>query len=231
MEASGCFEGRVAGALGLFRLLGEPLVQAGVLDRDRQLGGQCAHEGLLVLAQLPAALRIDGEQADQLLARAQRHAESAFDPELLERVADRRQASVVPVGNLDQAACASGAQCQLEQALPDADMWAGQTALGRSLEPLALLDEVDGGTLGAEQLTDAIDGRVERVGQRELGDRLAYDRQQGAGPLELLGQLAAPLARAQGMRCPDGEGCEIRQHRRVGRLGEDDLQRSERRLA
>ena len=43
-------------------------------------------------------------------------------------------------------------------------MWAGQTALGRSLEPLALLDEVDGGTLGAEQLADAVDGRVERVG-------------------------------------------------------------------
>ena len=46
------------------------LVQAGVLDGDRQLGGQRAQQRFLVLTELPAALRIDGEQSDQLVACA-----------------------------------------------------------------------------------------------------------------------------------------------------------------
>ena len=123
------------------------------------------------------------------------------------------------------------AESQLEQALADPHVWAGEPPLGRGLEPLALLDQVDRHALGVEQLAHAVDGRVEGVRQRELGDRLADDRQQSASPLELLGQLAPPLARAQGMGRPHREGGEIREHQRVGRLAEDELERTELRLA
>jgi hypothetical protein len=207
------------------------LVQAGVLDGDRELGGQGMQKRLLVLAQPPAALGIDGQQSDQLLACAQRHAERALDAQLLERVADGRKPWVGSIGDVDQPSRPARAESQLEQALADPHVRAGEPALGRGLEPLALLDQVNGHAVGIEQLADAVDGRVERVGQRELGDRLADDRQEGARSLELLGQLAAPLARAQGVRRPHSEGGEIREHEWIGRLVEDELERAEGRLA
>ena len=59
-----------------------------------------------------------------------------------------------------------------------------------------LLDEVDGEAFDGQKIAHALGGGVERVGERELGDGLANDREQRAAAVELGGERAAPLAGA-----------------------------------
>src|SRR5439155_11382266 len=63
----------------------DPLVEPGVLDRDGELGDEGAKKGILALGQRAAALRVDGEEPDQLLAGAQQDADGGLDPDLLDR--------------------------------------------------------------------------------------------------------------------------------------------------
>ena len=155
-------------------------------------------------------------------------------PELLEHVEHAAQARVARrVRDAEQAAAARRPEQQLEQALRDARVRAGQLALGRRLEPPGLGGEVDGEPLRAEQAGDVLDRGVERVRERELRDRLADDRQQRARALELDRERLPPLAGAQRVGGADGEGAEPVEQRiaRVRLVGEQQLQRALRRLA
>ena len=78
-----------------------------------------------------------------------------------------------------------------------------------------------------------LDRRVERVGERELRDRLADDRQQRARALELDRERLPPFAGAQRVGGADGEDAEPVEQRvaRVRLVGEQQLQRALRRLA
>ena len=78
-----------------------------------------------------------------------------------------------------------------------------------------------------------LDRGVERVHERELGDRLADDRQQRARALELDRERSPPLAGAQRVSGADGEGAEPVEQRvaRMRLVGEQELERALRRLA
>ena len=56
--------------LAIFRETHRLLVQAGVLNGDRELAGQGGEQRLLVCLQTPAARQVDDEQADQLVPGA-----------------------------------------------------------------------------------------------------------------------------------------------------------------
>ena len=94
-----------------------------------------------------------------------------------------------------------------------------------------VLAEIDGDAVGAEQLGDALDRRVERVRERQPRDRLADDRQQRAAPLELEAGLAGALRRAERVRRADGEARELRAAVIVGRAPRSESEAGARRAA
>jgi hypothetical protein len=113
-------------------------------------------------------------------------------------------------------------------------VWAGETALRRRLQPLpVLLGEVHRQPAGAEKLRHMLDRGVECVRERELRDRLADDRQERAGALELDRQRPPPLARTQCVGRAHGEDAQTPEQRvvRAYALGEQELQRALRRLS
>src|SRR5256714_1481846 len=126
---------------------------------------------------------------------------------------------------------ARGPERELEQALADSHVRAREAALRCGLEPV-VFDEVDGQPLCRQQLPHAFDGGLERVRERELGDRLADDREERLGALEVLGKRPATFAGTERVRGADGKSGESRQQRAVGIrcLGEDELEGTQRRL-
>ena len=231
-EALGRLEGLVAGALRILRFLGELLMEARVLDRDRELRRERPEQRFLVLGQLAALLGVGGEQADHLVAGAERNADRSLDAKLLDGAAHAGEANIARrVGQEHQSAAARGAERELEQALADSHVRAREAALRCGLEPV-VFDEVDGQPLCRQQLPHAFDGGLERVRERELGDRLADDREERLGALEVLGKRPAAFAGTERVRGADGEGGEPRQQRAVGIrcLREDELKGAQRRL-
>ena len=73
-----------------------------------------------------------------------------------------------------------------EQRLSHPKVRTGEPALRGCLEVAARPAEIHGRAPRPEQLGNVVDGRVEGVGERELGDCLTDDREQRATPLELL---------------------------------------------
>ena len=98
---------------------------------------------------------------------------------------------------------------------------------------LVFLRQVDRDAIRVEEMCDALDRGLERVGERELRDRLADDGEERAAALELEPGVAGQFGRAQRMRGADGEARELLDHvlvrRSAGRKA--NLKRTERRLA
>ena len=67
------------------------------------------------------------------------------------------------------------------------------------------LEQVNGEPLRPEKLGDAVDRGLERVGERELRDRLADHRDESPAALQFDRLLMRPLARAQRVRRPRGK--------------------------
>ena len=103
-------------------------------------------------------------------------------------------------------------------------------ARGR-VEPV-FVAEVDRQPVDAQQLADTGHGRFERMGKRQLRDRLADDREQGARPLELCGDGVCVDARTQRMCGANAERRQPRElvFRRSSTRGEEELQDADRRL-
>ena len=210
------------------------LVQTGVLDRDGELSRERNEERALVRAQRPRLTRIDGEQADRLVADDEREGERRIDPRLghlrprrLEPLVDR---GIVDLDDAPRLARRErgGEQHACHRLVGTVD------ALARSHgDPAVVLAEVDGDAVGTEHVAETLDRRVERVRQREPCNCLADDREQRTAPLELQTRLTRPLGRAKCMSSADGKARELRNVRFVrGAAGsEAELQRAERRLA
>ena len=233
LEAPGREELRVERLLALLRQPGCVLVQAGVLDCDRELPRERGEQHRLVLPEPPLRGQVRDEHADQLAGGAKRDDDGRLDPRLRDGISDRPQARVARcVLHLDDRPRAETLEDQIEKPLGDTDVRAGEPALGRRLEP-SCLSEVDRCPVGPEQLTDPVDRRLEGVRKRQLGDCLPDDRQQRPATLELLRQVARPLARPDRMR---GAGAEGRQPRELVRARlvsrvEDKAEATDARLA
>ena len=178
----------------LLALRGEALgslVQLGVLRRHRQLVRERREERRLVRRQLPPARQVRGEQAHELLAGDERHGERRLDAGAADTLTNRGQPRVGPgVLDVHHPVDPAGAERELEQPLGDHQLRVGELAAGRRAQPEPLAD-VDGHAVRAEQLRDARDRRLQRVRQRELGDRLAHDFEQGLSVLQLHRHLSA----------------------------------------
>ncbi len=72
------------------------LVEARVLDGDRELRGERGHQSELVRRQRSSAGRIDGEQSDQVLANAERQADCGFDARFGKLLAHRGEPEIRP---------------------------------------------------------------------------------------------------------------------------------------
>ncbi len=208
-------------------------MQPRVLDQNRKLRAERAHQRNLVLVERVVALRVHGEEADDRLAREQRNGKQPVDPGFRELAANARE-QVESLGRRhDQCLPApEGAERESEQPLRDARMRADEAAAGDRLQP-SPLEQVDGNALDRQELRDPLDRRFERVGQRELCDRLADDRHERPRALELRLRLDSRLAHAQRLRSAHAEGGE-QSGASVQRLDpalEDELEDTERRLA
>ena len=226
-------------ALGEERLLelgAEPLrllVETGVLHCDGELGAQRGQQARISRQHGPAPGRVDGEEADDVVVGAQRHGDHPLDAGLGHGAGDRRQAALVEGAWEDEHAAGSErAERELEQALRDDLVGAGEVTRRRRVETVAVA-EVDGDPLDAEQFRDVRDRRVERVRERQLRNRLAEHVQQRPGPIQLDGERTGTLARAQALRRPHAEGCQPAQLAlvRCGVVGEQQLEGAERRFA
>ena len=112
-----------------------------------------------MLVREAVARRVDGEQADDLVGERQRDGERRLDPGLGDARAVRDQvARPGRVRDREQAAAAVRPERELEQALRDRQMRPGQPAHAGRLEP-AVLAQVDGDPVGAEELDDAVERR------------------------------------------------------------------------
>ena len=87
--------------------------------------------------------------------------------------------------------------------------------------------------MGAEELGHPVDRGLERVGERELRDRLADDGEERPRPLELGGEDARAGARAQRVRRADAERGEPAEELLRRRLvaAEQELKRPDGRLS
>src|ERR671924_568403 len=210
---------RGCGRLRLERLLpvpGEPrrlLVEARVLDGHRKLPGEGCEKRRFVLAQPAPGGQVGDEQADQLPGRAERNDNSGLDSRLGHGVADRSKSPIARrLGNLDDGPRAQSAEDHIEKPFGDAKVWAGETALGGRLQA-AGLPQIDGDTLAAEQLGDAVGRRFERVRKGQLRDRLPDDGEQCSAALQLLREGRRALAGPQdvgGSRTERREPVEVR---------------------
>ncbi len=88
---------------------------------------------------------------------------------------------------------------ELEQPLGDARVRPGQPPRCGRHEALLVSTQVDRDVVHREKLGHSLHRCLERVRERELGRRLAHDREQGARALELERQGPGALARPEGM--------------------------------
>ena len=184
-------------------------------------------------ARRPAARRVDGEEPDHVVVDTQRERHRGLDAGLRDRVGHGSELQIGG-GVLDDEdpAPSESAEREVGEPLRHPHVRAGQAAAGRRRQP-SLVAQVDGEPLGAEELGHPLDGRLQRVCERELRDRLADDGQKCSGPLQLLRQRSGPFAGAERVRGPHAEGREARELvLRRGVVGcEEQLERAHRRLA
>ena len=208
-------------------------MQLRVLHRDREAGGERGQQRSFVLGQRFPSCREDGEQTDHVIVREQGHGHDRLDPSLGRRVGDGRQARVGRnIGNGEQPTRPVRAERELEQPLRQARMWPGKTDVGGGIQT-AVLAEVDRQPVGVEQLGHPLDRRLERMGERELRNRLAHHGEQRACALELERDSARTGAGAERMRRAHAERRECRELWlcRLVPGCEEKLQRADGRLA
>ena len=123
------FRGLAFGRERVLPLRGEPLrplVELGVLRRDRQLAGECREQRHSFGVELAAEREVDGEQPDDLLACDERHGKDRFDVGLDDGVPDGREVQIGRrVGDVEHALGAERAEGELEQALGHGELRAG----------------------------------------------------------------------------------------------------------
>ena len=118
------------------------------------------------------AFRIRGKQPDHFPARDKRNGERRADAGLARGRRDGREPQVShDVRDLEHRPLRR-AEREVEQALGDARVRAGEPRLAASSSSPSPAPEVDGDAVDAEQLGDALDGGLERVRDRELRCRL-----------------------------------------------------------
>ncbi len=200
------------------------LVQAGVLDGDAELRGEGGEQGDLVAARHAATRQVGDEQPDRVVEDDERHGDRGLHIREGNSLADALEPRVAGrVLDHEGAAGAQRPERPLEQRRADVGMRPVHAAGGRGTQP-AVLPQVDGHALGAEQLGHAGDRRLECVRDRELGDRLADDTEERARPLELRARpLAAPAGVERAARSTR-EGLERAQRPGGSRLVEQELQ-------
>src|SRR5262249_56528324 len=98
---------------------------------------------------------------------------------------DRRKARVAcDVAYGDEAAAPERPESELEQALSESHVWAGEAEPGSRVQA-AVFAEGDREPVDVEQLAHASDRGLEGVRERKLGDRLPDDREERARAAEL----------------------------------------------
>ena len=207
-------------------------MQLRVLDCDRKLCRERREESRLVLREHASLGGKDGEKPDDLVLGEQRQCDHNLDPGLGGGVGDRGQAGLGGhVFHDEQPARAERSESELQQPLGQTFVRPGEPDARCRKEPI-LLTQVHRKPIGGEQLPDARDCRLERVRERQLRDRLAYDREEGTCTPELELDCACVHARAQGVSCTHaecGQRCELRVAGFRSRAVEE-LQHADRRL-
>ena len=127
------------------------------------------------------------EQPDHVAAGDQRNGQRRADPGLPSNVRDHREAWIAhDVCDLEHRSLAQGAEGEVEQTVGDPCVRACEPTARRFFEHrLAFTAEVHGDPLHAEQLANALDRRLERVRDGQLGGRLGDHLEQCASSLEL----------------------------------------------
>jgi hypothetical protein len=212
--------------------LGRALVQPRVLDGDRELRRERAQQRHVSFGKVARA-RVGDQEADRLLAHLQRHRDGGRLRGRCERRPDRRERRLDAADvRVERRARAQRAGERLGRALGDLVVPARDAAAGGREQP-SVLAEVDADLVDLQELGDSLDGRLERVRERETGDRLADDLEERPRPLEIELERARPVRRLQRVRGARRESGERRQivgvRHRFRRV--EELQRRERRLA
>ena len=179
-----------------------------VLRGHGQLGGERRQERRLVRLHLAPARQVDGEQSDRAprARRAGRRARrrSALRPRPHARERAGRRPARPERGARPGRAVGPNASSSRRSATASS---ASAPEPGLRPQPVRVA-EVDRDTVRAQQLGDARDGGLQRVRERELGDRLADDREQRVGPFELERRRPRALAGTQRLRRANGEGAQ-----------------------
>ena len=185
------------GALEDLRELLGALVQARVLDGDRELPGERQEQALLPFPVRAGPPPVDGEGSDRLVADEERDEERPAGAAFLDDALEPREARVGPqVLDEEEAAAAERAERQLQEPLGELLMRAAEIAR-RAGDETALVAQVHGDLPARGQLGDSLDRDLERVRQRELGDRLAHDRDERLRAPERRLDLGGVAAAAQ----------------------------------
>ena len=207
------------------------LVQPRVLHGDRERGGKRCDQRRLGLAEAPAA-GIGHDQPDRLLLQRQRDRDHRGLARRHERGAHRRERRLAAVDARVQ--CPSGpqraAKC-LHEPRRDVEVRGRLAPTGRGAQ-LSVVPQEHTDVLDLQELRDSLDRRLERVGEREMRDRLGHHLEQRPRSLELQVELVDALRRAQRV---SGTRRERRKRGQVGFrcgdvLGVEELQRRERGL-
>ena len=189
----------------------------------------------LALAHRAAALGIDREQADHVVAHEERDRERRVDACLVRGAAHVHEPEIGDgVRHFDERPASPGrADAELEQPLGDSRVRSAEAGTGRRDKPVFGDTQVDGDALDVEQLCDARDRRLERVRERELGRRLPDDHEQRPRELELLLELPDPRARAKDVGGANTERREPSElvRARLSARREQELQEADGRLA
>ena len=194
------------------------LVQARVLDGDRELPGE-RQEQLLPLPGRGGAAAEDREGSDRLVADEERDEERPADAALLDDALEPREARVGPqVLTKRKPRLRKGPSASSSSRSATSPCGAVETA-GRPGDEAALVAQVDGDLPARGQLGNALDRDLERVRQREPGDRLADDRDERLRAPERRLDLGGVTAAAQRERRSRAEGRQALQPRLGSSLG------------
>ena len=209
-------------------------MQASVLDSHGELCGERDEERPLVGAQRPRLARVDGEEADGLVADDERQRQRGIDPRL-GHLRPSRPKPLVRRGviDLDHAPGLARREGGGEQNRSDGFVRPLDAMTRGDGDAAVILAEIDGDAVGAEHLPEPLERRVESVRERQTSDRLAHDGKQRAAPLELEPGFARPFGRPERVSRADCEARELSKGAFVRSAAgrEPELQRTERRLA
>ena len=159
-------------------------MQPRVLHRHGELARESDQHPLLPDPVWPRPRAVHGEGADHLVTDDERDEERATDARLVEHGLEAGETLVAAeVGDEEEAPAAKGAEREVEQALGELGVVAAQAARGGVDEAVALT-QVDRDLGARRQLGDPLHGGLERVREREVGDRLADDADDGLRPAQ-----------------------------------------------